>query len=108
MKTYAENQHYQPFDWRLALSRLYISQKEWELLDDLANSWVTCACGNLCDAIPRALDGAPLDAELRSLGLTFMNNIEYQDSKLALETLDKIEKRSSAILTEIWYKKDNQ
>jgi|SRR5690606_7368950 len=42
---------------------------------DAANNWVTCACGNLCDVIPRLDDGEPIDDELSDLGVTFANLI---------------------------------
>lgn len=36
-----------------------------------SSSWVTCACGNLCAAIPRGAIGSPLDHTLQELGRAF-------------------------------------
>ena len=40
-----------------------------------AGSWVTCACGNLCDEIPRGWLGMPLDDHLSYAGADFTNAI---------------------------------
>ena len=36
-----------------------------------ACNWVTCACGNLCDEIPRGTDGVPRDGYLADAGVDF-------------------------------------
>ena len=36
-----------------------------------AREWATCACGNLCNEIPRKASGAPCDAVLSFAGLDF-------------------------------------
>ena len=40
-----------------------------------SESWVTCACGNLCKDIPRGGGGVPLDDDLSNEGIDFSNNI---------------------------------
>jgi hypothetical protein len=102
MKTYTETQGQEPFDWNKFLENPpeYAST---EYLDacDLAEAWVTCACGNLCDIIPRSPLGCPLDDYLQLLGINFNNSIqdaEYDDAK---EILAKIEKRSEEIIFEL-------
>lgn len=40
-----------------------------------ASSWIVCACGNLCDEIPRAGSGRPLDDDLFNAGIDFSDAI---------------------------------
>ena len=42
---------------------------------EAAGDWVTCACGNLCDAIPRNPDGEPENISLASMGVYFEHAI---------------------------------
>ena len=66
---------------------------------NLSGGWVTCACGQLCDVLPK--DGyavAPLDNKLVNLGLSFCDNIEDKYWGKAKETLDKIEERTIFLL----------
>jgi hypothetical protein len=103
MKKYTETQGQESFDWNKFLENPPEKGSE-EHLDacDLAEAWVTCACGNLCDIIPRSpLGGCPLDDKLEFLGIGFNNSIqdaEYDDAK---EILAKIEKRSEEIIAEL-------
>tara|TARA_R110000772_G_scaffold249530_2_gene363959 strand:+ start:78730 stop:79161 length:432 start_codon:yes stop_codon:yes gene_type:complete len=91
-----------------------------ERLQKLAGEWVTCACGNQCDVIPRYskdlanhFKGEPKDSALSDLGLKFHVDIEeinirvYNDEsakqvkkaiKEAKETLNKIELRSAILI----------
>jgi len=73
----------------------------------LASDWPTCACGNLCDAIPRR-DGQlhePADLRLRGLGSSFYYAVESEDWNQATDLLQKIEARSVELLKEIYSKK---
>ena len=69
-----------------------------------ACSWVTCACGNMCDIIPRVTNdefsgpGRPQDHELAQLGAAFPKFISADDYEGALDCLDKIEKRSEILI----------
>lgn len=115
MKTYAEANNEPPFDWAAFLHQTSFTQEELNKADELASDWVTCACGNLCDAIPREkemgdggekLEGSPIDRKLSTLGIDFMSAIRgmNEDIDLRLHAIDllvKIEKRSSEILTEM-------
>ena len=95
---------------------------------DAADNWITCACGNLCDVIPRLDNGEPIDDELADLGVTFSNLIsevadiaydisiieedhdaiylkelkkEYKETmKKVAKTLNKIEKRAAKIIVQ--------
>jgi hypothetical protein len=57
------------------LTPLQISKK--------AGSWTTCACGNLCEILPRDGD-EPEDEELRELGLTFMYVLQRAEREMDL------------------------
>ena len=113
MKKYSEYNRKKPFDWYTFLNKKTYTQKELDKAQDLAGSWVTCACGNQCTIIPRDEEGCPLDEVLRNLGLEFTEKLVDMDTyfkkeshssifelsrKDALKILDKIEKRSTLII----------
>lgn len=75
MKTYAESTGNDPFDWNAFLAKDEFTKAELIKALDLAGEWVTCACGNLCNALPRHPNGAPLDRELELLGYEFSETI---------------------------------
>jgi len=60
--------------------------------------WVTCACGNQCELVPRDTDGAPFDSLLHRLGQEFPRRISDFEIIEAEFTLRKIEKRSIEVL----------
>lgn len=101
MKTFAETRGKSPFNWYEFLNQTTITDEEWEDAHKLSKSWVTCACGNLCDAIPRDVAGCPKDSDLFSLGCEFNDAIYVRDKDLALHRLDQIEKRSAEILKQL-------
>lgn len=72
---------------------------------NLAQSWVTCACGQQDPRIPRHKEagdyisiGEPKDAELARLGMQFAGDVEDDEIDLARITLDLIEHRAREIL----------
>jgi hypothetical protein len=75
MKTYAETNSKKPFDWNAFLNKPEHSFEELVLAEFLAGSWVTCACGSQCDAIPRTANGRPQDYFLKSYGMLFYDCI---------------------------------
>ena len=82
------------------------TDEEREKVQDLemqACSWVTCACGNMCDIIPRDGGGSPLDEKLDHLGVLFSQYIDEHnlDVDKAVKTLEKIEKRSEKLIKSI-------
>ncbi len=100
--TYTEVGGNNPFDWNAFLDKEEITEKEWEEADKIAESWVTCACGNQCAKIPRnKYTGEPFDSQLSSLGMTFCSNIGSKNKEYAKRTLSQIEKRSVEILTQL-------
>jgi hypothetical protein len=98
MTTYSEAKKRKPFDWFKALNAEY---PDWHRLKNIAASWVTCACGNQCERIPRNEGGAPDDIVLYDLGTKFSQAIEYEQRPLAIQILNEIEKRSVHIINEI-------
>ena len=99
MKTYSESRGRQPFDWNAFLENPPAEDSdEHGAACGLSWEWVTCACGNLCDKIPRDISGAPLDAELKSLGVEFHENIRSGYWNGAKDCLYLIEKRSAGLI----------
>jgi hypothetical protein len=88
------------------------SKQDLEDACALSNSWITCACGQLCNSLPRQENSnAPIDPILTNLGLGFMENIDdayeaYVDHEegflsrieSAKSVLVKIEERTIALL----------
>lgn len=104
MKTYAESQGEAPLDWNHWLDeaiRKEPSEYERDEAAELALGWVTCACGNLCDSIPRDGCGAPRDAQLYYEGCEFSDLIESGEWKQAKTTLVGIEARSAFLLSQM-------
>ena len=102
MKTYSETQGKKFFDWNQFLENppLFSSEKHLDACD-LSCEWVTCACGNLCDIIPRNRIGAPKDYHLEKLGMMFHQFIDDGEWQKAKETLAKIEKRSEELIAKL-------
>jgi hypothetical protein len=105
MKTYAESQGKRPFNWNEFLAKETIAETEWSEAEILSRSWVTCACGNVCDAIPRHnsdadgfTPGSPVDDRLRHLGILFSDSIIWRRTYRAKELLLQIEARSAELL----------
>jgi hypothetical protein len=99
MKSYTETKGEEAFDWNKFLENPP-EKGSPEHLDacDLSEAWVTCACGNLCDIIPRSPLGCPIDDYLEFLGIDFNNSIQDARYDLAKQILAKIEKRSEEII----------
>lgn len=107
MKTYTQINNKKPFDWNKFLDRAIkgkTTEDENIEAENLAQSWVTCACGNQCAIIPRhpcdsiAPEGTPMDEQLAELGQEFFFAIEDEDFKSAKHILKRIEKRSAKII----------
>lgn len=107
-KTYAESRGERPFNWNWFLRRVrfgLVTQRQIDKADVLARQWVTCACGNLCERLPRYDSthgpGRPRDDILFDLGLTFLQNVLDRDWAKATATLRRIEARSAVLLAEM-------
>lgn len=104
-KTYAETQGQPAFDWRTTLDKAInrdlgdgLNEDEHEALIELAQGWVTCACGNQCAIIPRDINGQPRDENLIRLGARFFYAIEDGEWEYAKEVLEQIEARSDILI----------
>lgn len=112
--TYSEKEGKGFFDWSAFLNKEAYSANELREAIRLAGSWVTCACGNQCEAIPRETDGTPVDKRLNDLGLRFFWNVKsiaFSNSRNSValmgfrkrgkELLKDIEERSAQIIQEL-------
>lgn len=79
---YVEREKQEPLDWNLELSKTEFTVAEIQELSKLAGNWVTCACGNLCEVIPRTEDGKPKDDQLRLLGTEFYGLVLEQEGHI--------------------------
>ena len=97
MITYSERWGKGKFDWYEALR---CDKPNWTYLTNLSSSWVTCACGNQCDIIPRSVFyiGEPKDQLLRDLGMYFTRAVKNKDVEAAVDILDRIEFRALEIM----------
>ena len=102
MKKYTETQGQESFDWNAFLDNPPEKGSE-EHLDacDLSQDWITCACGNLCDIIPRSPSGRPKDYRLQMFGGMFYREIKDGQWQQAKSTLLTIEKRSAELIAEL-------
>lgn len=101
-KTYSETQGVPAFDWWKALENPQ-NHSHWDLCA-LAQSWVTCACGNQCAIIPRDVHarypGQPVDEGLSALGIRFHSLVEGACWERAKGVLAEIEARSEILITD--------
>jgi hypothetical protein len=111
MQSYMQRQTGKSFDWYRELEALrtiktggLIHQRLGGYRErqgkaiSLASQWTTCACGNMCDIIPRTEDGRPVDTTLTHLGIIFPRAIEAGNYDGALSILDQIEERSAVLI----------
>lgn len=119
IKTFTEKKNRTPFDWRKAL--IEVKQTQRETLANLrlkAGSWVTCACGNQCDIIPRLNSGEPLNYKLSNLGSSFYSDVSMMGTPSinpnlfevyrnhALRGLEEIETLSFTLINQIIFDKE--
>lgn len=102
------------------------AQKNYEELHDKASrasgAWQLCACGSLCDAIPRdshynypadlgdgvvSSQSPPQDEVLSNLGIDFCGEIGNRKYDKAMKTILAIEVRAGEVLSEIGKRKKN-
>ena len=99
-KTYTESRGKDYIDWNYELNKPdYVIN--WYSLWNLSKSWITCACGNQCNIIPRGMSGRPIDNLLQILGMAFTDYVFNEDRVGALKTLEQIENRSIELIKEI-------
>lgn len=73
-------------------------EKEWRRAIRLAGNWPTCACGQLCKALPREHGGYPVNYGLYQLGIDFSFKIDKRQWPSALSIFLKIEARTAKLL----------
>lgn len=110
MKSYAETQKQEVVDWNEFLREAQDAD-DMGPATDLADGWVTCACGQACEAIKRDDWGSPADAELKALGYNFgcfisamsgSEGYEFDENRAKAQAcLLKIEQRAAELLAEI-------
>lgn len=92
------------FNWLTALQYLADGGEalEWDLnyLEVGAGHWPTCACGQLCKALPRRQGGGPLDRTLFLRGVGFSSAVGSGRWSRALELFQQIEQRTEELLYE--------
>lgn len=120
MITYVSANQETTIDWTEVMNRLNKGELTYANIGYYANksaSWVTCACGNLCDSISREITGEPVDIVLFQSGIDFCDawidikeHYQYRKShsgyfnacKSRLITiLNRIEQRSIELLKEM-------
>ncbi len=74
------------------------SEAQWKMVWEKSKQWPTCACGQLCREVPRNVLGSPEDRTLHELGLNFGEDVYWRNWPVALETFNKIEKRTAELL----------
>ena len=94
------------FDWFRILEALTdgatITNEQSNKLVEMAGKWPACACGQLCQLLPRrAVDKAPIDGTLNQLGHQFYVFIKAERWEYALRTMQRIEARSIRLLNDI-------
>jgi hypothetical protein len=68
--------------------------------NEMAGSWVTCACGKLDDGIDRQRCGEPADDRLGRLGFRFNEYVDHDYYLAAAQCLIDIEHRAIEVLNE--------
>lgn len=112
LEKYVEVRGKEPFNWNKAIAAMIKGNKDDKYnakdLYDRSGDWVTCACGNLCDIIPRDVDGTPYDGRLEDLGFIFHQDVAIEDWHKAKLTLSQIEKRSAVLINRFLEEKKKQ
>ena len=104
MKTYCESKKEKAIDWNSIVEKLInndFTENELTEWKSLSKDWVTCACGNQCEIIPRGENGHPLDIFLWKYGNDFFYDIHNARYNNAKDLLFHIEQRSSFLINEI-------
>ena len=68
------------WDWYAFLDASESIKQEYEEdANELAGSWTTCACGQVCNVLPRDEYRRPKDYKLAHLGRDFYKEIETSE-----------------------------
>lgn len=108
-KTYSEREGHSPINWNERINKIISGEVEYGSMEHNvymrdSGQWVTCACGNMCEIIPRNTNGvfigSPSDGTLFSLGIEFHAYITKANGPKAKNVLRKIEERSEFLIKE--------
>lgn len=92
----------QGFNWFYVLNKLKrgaIVQHDYlTRLGNMSDNWPTCACGQLCQSLPRTMSGNPSDRDLTNEGGNFCGFVAQQEWIAAEETMKSIEQRTAYLL----------
>ena len=91
------------FNWFTELDRAIKAEptdERYQYLYVMAGRWVTCACGELCKALPKGRNGQPEDPYLYANGAEFTDAVDNKDWNYAKIILERIEKRTIKLLNE--------
>lgn len=114
-KSYAHSLGKPRTDWKKVCERFCKLEDpkddpEWSYYWNLANSWGTCATGELSVNIPRwdirehkLSGGQPQDDKLKNLGILFTNQFTTGKFRECLDTIAVMELRSDFILATVKY-----
>jgi hypothetical protein len=92
------------FDWITELEKSIKQEPDratYRQLCDRARTWPTCACGQLCKALPRREDGKPVDFDLQNLGIRFCMAIGSTNYEWALDIFGQIEARTAELMRRV-------
>lgn len=99
---YSVTQGKEYIDWNKALANPPpLNSLQHHVLTSFSGEWPTCACGNLCAALPRNDIHVPKDNKLCEYGIQFCEKIEDGHWEEAKQILQKIEARSTELLIDM-------
>jgi len=104
--TYAKSKGAPAFDWNSFLNKEIVQHTLTEMQEAgvMAGSWVTCACGNQCEIIPRYNDGTPKDNILFGRGHDFyvyVVGMGHAHAEHNTEAFNKFRRKAHLALQEI-------
>jgi hypothetical protein len=88
------------FDWLLFLNKPVeeVKQIDVERANRLSGDWPTCACGQLCQLLPRGEGNEPEDNVLYDLGIQFDSIMaQYDDATFAYHSSISLGKTSQQV-----------
>ena len=91
------------FNWFMELDKAIKAEPSFtrcKYLSDMAGSWATCPCGELCKKLPRRRV-APEDSYLYANGAEFRYAVQNKDWFYAKIILERVEKRIIELLKEL-------
>jgi hypothetical protein len=100
--TYAKTKEKKQIDWNQVVEKGIkgkLTEKQKREYSKRSGDWVTCACGSQCWVLDRDVDSEPLDEELSGLGMDFWHQFSSEEYKDAKKTLEKIENRSTLLIS---------